>query len=67
MRKEEFMKGVKVFMSDSLPAMIDYIKEVSTPLPDNRRGLLSPKQDEDDRLHVMNALQERNKILISWI
>lgn len=53
------MKGVKVFMSDSLPAMIDYIKEVSTPLPDNRKGLLSPKQDEDDRLHVMNALQER--------
>ncbi|KAJ7786308.1 GTPase activating protein [Mycena metata] len=60
-QKEEFMRGVKDFLKDSLPAMIDYILVVSTP---NRRIESESYSAEDpserhDRLAVVNALRQR--------
>ncbi|KAH8120325.1 GTPase activating protein [Phellopilus nigrolimitatus] len=58
-QKEEYMRGVKIFLKDSLPAMIDYIKEVSTPSPEQFRDCSPTSADKHDRIQVMNALRER--------
>lgn len=56
------MRGVKDFMSDSVPAMIDYIFEVSTPLPD-AHGTASGSSNKHDRLHTLNSLRQRSVAL----
>ncbi|EJD03956.1 GTPase activating protein [Fomitiporia mediterranea MF3/22] len=58
-QKEEFMRGLKDFMQASLPAMIDYIKEVSTPSSERFQSRLPSHVDKHDRICVMNALHER--------
>lgn len=57
------MRGVKLFMKESLPAMIDYIKEVSTPSPEQFKSTSSANADKHDRISVMNALRERKSTM----
>ncbi|TFK57085.1 Rho GTPase activation protein [Heliocybe sulcata] len=58
-QREEFMKGVKNFLSTSLPAMIDYILVVSTLETEKVRGPYGYSQERHERLHVMNSVQQR--------
>lgn len=51
------MRGVKDFLKDSVPAMIDYILVVSTPNNDAYMSL--PVSDRHDRLNVVNSLRQR--------
>ncbi|THH16896.1 hypothetical protein EW146_g3826 [Bondarzewia mesenterica] len=58
-QKEEFMRGVRSFLEESVPAMIDYILVVSTPNPHSQP---SPTTEESkDRLKAVKVLQERTK------
>lgn len=52
------MRGVKDFLRESVPAMVDYIVVVSTPTGDytSYPGLVS---DRHDRLNVVNYLRQR--------
>ncbi|KAI0735157.1 Rho GTPase activation protein [Earliella scabrosa] len=61
-QKEEYMRGVKDFLTNSLQAMIDYIIAVSTPEAGSRaRGPLTPtSSDKHERLRIMNALRHRS-------
>ncbi|PCH33643.1 Rho GTPase activation protein [Wolfiporia cocos MD-104 SS10] len=57
-QKEEFMRGVKDFLINSLPAMIDYIIVVSTPeLPDTEPP--PPATDPRERSRILEALRQR--------
>ncbi|KAI0335260.1 Rho GTPase activation protein [Cubamyces sp. BRFM 1775] len=60
-QKEEYMRGVKDFLNDSLHAMIDYIIVVSTPEPANKAAPSTPlTSDKHERLRIMNALRQRS-------
>lgn len=52
------MRGVKDFLRDSVPAMIDYILVVSTPTSDYT-PTTGAASDRHDRLHVVNYLRQR--------
>jgi len=54
------MRGVQDFLKDSLPAMIDYIVVVSTPL-DETHSTYSDESNRHDRLNVVNGLRQRTK------
>lgn len=54
------MRGVQDFLKDSLPAMMDYIVVVSTPL-DETHSAYSDEPDRHDRLNVVNGLRQRTK------
>ncbi|KAJ7293577.1 GTPase activating protein [Mycena rebaudengoi] len=61
-QKEDFMRGVKDFLRDSMPAMVDYILVVSTPLSRSESESHSNTEDAADRherLAVVNALRQR--------
>ena len=53
------MKGLKVFLNDNMPAMIDYLKVVSTPNPDRIRTAGASGPGDHGRIRAMNALRER--------
>jgi hypothetical protein len=55
------MRGVKDFLKDSVPAMIDYILVVSTPSNDAYMSL--PVSDRHDRLNVVNSLRQRGSTM----
>jgi len=56
-QKEEFMRGVKDFLKESLHGMVDYILVVSTPAAHtSNTGMVS---DRHDRLSIVNALRNR--------
>ncbi|KAJ6519819.1 GTPase activating protein [Mycena sanguinolenta] len=60
-QKEDFMRGVKDFLKDSMTAMIDYILVVSTP---SKMAESDPYSQEDpsdrhERLAVVHALRQR--------
>ncbi|KAI0655091.1 Rho GTPase activation protein [Cubamyces menziesii] len=59
-QKEEYMRGVKDFLNDSLHAMIDYIIVVSTPEPGNKAPSTPLTSDKHERLRIMNALRQRS-------
>ncbi|KAF5375031.1 hypothetical protein D9758_000282 [Tetrapyrgos nigripes] len=54
-QKEEFMRGVKDFLQDSRPAMIDYLVVVSKPSKDLRYA----KVPDRPRTNVANIVRER--------
>ncbi|KAH9950344.1 Rho GTPase activation protein [Amylocystis lapponica] len=58
-QKEEFMRGVKDFLTSSLPAMIEYIVVVSTPDTDTNSSSKPSGLDRHERLRIMNALRQR--------
>jgi len=63
-QKEEFMRGVKDFLRDSLPAMIDYILVVSTPPTSDPHGHYAGSADNrHDRLNIVNSLRQRTAIM----
>jgi hypothetical protein len=60
------MRGVKDFLKDSLPGMIDYILVISTPVPDPYGAYpgpygpyTGPSEDRRNRLNIVDALQQR--------
>lgn len=53
------MRGVKEFVKESLPGMVDYILVVSTPVPDPYGPYPGPAADRHDRLNVVTALRQR--------
>ncbi|KAK7064231.1 GTPase activating protein [Favolaschia claudopus] len=60
-QKEDFMRGVKDFLKDSMPAMMEYIRVVSTPSKRSESDLFSQEDPSDrhERLAVVNALRQR--------
>ncbi|KAI0047832.1 Rho GTPase activation protein [Auriscalpium vulgare] len=58
-QKEEFMRGVKAFLEESLPAMFDYLSVVSTP------EVLSATPQKSEELQTMHraarVLRERKQ------
>ena len=63
MKKEEYRGSVKKFVEDRIHAMIDYINEVSTPLPSHDNVSLHASADKHDRIQAMNALRERKSAM----
>lgn len=57
------MGSVKSFIRDSLPGMIDYIREVSTPTPSSLNVCSHASEDKHDRIQAMNALRERKSTM----
>lgn len=55
------MKGLKDFLSNNMPAMVDYLKEVSTPRSEHEhyRTPATPDHSDHGRIGIMNALRER--------
>ncbi|KAI0257140.1 Rho GTPase activation protein [Lactifluus subvellereus] len=60
-QREQFMRGVKSFLEEKLPEMLDYITVVSTP------GSEEPSQPPSEECHVRNrairALNERTQAM----
>jgi len=56
------MRGVQDFLKDSLPAMIDYIAVVSTPLGETS-STYGDGMNRHDRLKVVNSLRQRTKTM----
>lgn len=59
MPKETFMRGVQDFLKDSLPAMIDYITVISSPVDDASN--LAYDANQLDRLDAVNILHQRSQ------
>lgn len=55
------MRGVQDFLKDSLPAMIDYLAVVSTPIDVPPSSVLGDAMNRHDRLNVVNALRHRTR------
>ena len=53
------MRGVKDFLRDSLPAMIDYILVVSTPVSDPHSHYSGSSSERHERLKVIDTLRQR--------
>jgi len=61
-QREEFMRGVKTFLEERLPEMLDYILTVSTPGPEESSQPLS--EEAHDRSRAVRALHERKQAMI---
>lgn len=60
-QKEEFMRGIKDFLKQNLPAMVDYILVVSTPIPlDPYSPHSGHPAHSHQRLDVVSSLHERS-------
>lgn len=57
------MRGMKEFLQESLPAMVDYILVVSTPVSDSLGLHAGSVTDRHDRMNVVNALRQRSDTL----
>jgi len=55
-QKEEFMRGVKDFLKDSQPAMIDYILVISTPSSESHDQHPGSASDRHDWSNLANTL-----------
>ncbi|EPT04342.1 hypothetical protein FOMPIDRAFT_43939 [Fomitopsis schrenkii] len=61
-QKEDFMRGVKDFLTSSIPHMVDYIVIVSTPEPQSPSAPgSSPPFDKNDHQRIMHALRQRGQ------
>ncbi|TFY69240.1 hypothetical protein EVJ58_g517 [Rhodofomes roseus] len=58
-QKEDFMRGVRDFLTNSVPHMVDYIVVVSTPEPQSPSTSSPPVVDKSDRLRIMHTLRQR--------
>lgn len=60
-QKEEFMRGIKDFLKQNLPSMVDYILVVSTPVPlDPYSPHSGHPAHSHQRLNVVSSLHERS-------
>jgi hypothetical protein len=57
------MRGVKTFVQDSIPAMVDYIIVVSTPVSDPYNAYPGHAATRHDRLNVVSSLRQRGSAL----
>ncbi|TFK77098.1 Rho GTPase activation protein [Pluteus cervinus] len=57
-QKEEFMRGIKEFLTDKRQEMMVYLQVVSTPT-DSADSRNENAADRHDRLHVVNSLRQR--------
>jgi hypothetical protein len=55
------MRGVQDFLKDSLPAMIDYIAVISSPVDDIPLSKLDYDPNQVDQLDAVNALRQRSQ------
>jgi hypothetical protein len=55
------MRGVQDFLKDSVPAMIDYLASVSSPIGDTPLSNLAYDAIRLDRLDVVHALRQRSQ------
>ncbi|KIJ68451.1 hypothetical protein HYDPIDRAFT_46759, partial [Hydnomerulius pinastri MD-312] len=62
-QKEDYMRGLKDFLQQNLPAMVDYILVVSTPLPDTYSSHSGHPAFSHQRLNVVNSLHQRGAIM----
>jgi len=58
-QKEQFMRGVKSFLEEKLPEMLDYILVVSTPRPEDSSRPPEPR----NRSRAVRALDERKQTM----
>ncbi|KAF8140258.1 Rho GTPase activation protein [Boletus edulis] len=58
-QKEEYMRGVQNFLKQNLPAMVDYILVVSTPIHDTCSPHSGHPAFSHQRHKVVNALHQR--------
>ncbi|KII86438.1 hypothetical protein PLICRDRAFT_93868 [Plicaturopsis crispa FD-325 SS-3] len=60
-QKEDFMRGVKDFIQENVPSMVEYLKGVSTPLSDpyGAHGVHNSAADRHDRASIIQSLRER--------
>ncbi|KAG6381176.1 GTPase activating protein [Boletus reticuloceps] len=58
-QKEEYMRGVQNFLKQNLPAMVDYILVVSTPIHDTYSPHSGHPAFSHQRHKVVNALHQR--------
>jgi len=57
------MRGVKDFLKESLPGMVDYILVISTPVSEAYGPCPEPSVEKRERLAIVNALRERGTIM----
>ncbi|KAF9229284.1 Rho GTPase activation protein [Gyrodon lividus] len=62
-QKEEYMRGIKDFLQQNLPAMVDYILVVSTPIPDTYSPHSGHPAFSHQRLKVVNSLHQRGSVM----
>ena len=55
------MRGVQDFLKDSLPAMIDYLAVVSSPVGDTPLSNFAYDVNRLDRVDIVNALRQRSQ------
>ena len=58
--KEEFMRGIKSFLEEKLPQMLDYILVVSTPGPEDSPR---PQSEMHARSRAVRALRDRKRAM----
>jgi hypothetical protein len=58
--KEEFMRGIKSFLEEKLPEMLDYIHVVSTPGPEDSP---QPQSEAHVRSRAIRALHDRKRAM----
>ncbi|KAF9241382.1 GTPase activating protein [Melanogaster broomeanus] len=62
-QKEEYMRGIKDFLQQNIPAMVDYILVVSTPIPDTYSPHSGHPTFSHQRLKVVNSLHQRGSVM----
>ncbi|KIK93739.1 hypothetical protein PAXRUDRAFT_144401 [Paxillus rubicundulus Ve08.2h10] len=62
-QKEEYMRGIKNFLQQNLPTMVDYILVVSTPIPDTYSPQSGYPVFSHQRLKVVNCLHQRGSTM----
>ena len=55
------MRGVKDFLTNSIPHMVDYIVVVSTPEPQSPSNASPPPFDKNDHQRIMHTLRQRGQ------
>ncbi|KAF8846384.1 Rho GTPase activation protein [Paxillus ammoniavirescens] len=62
-QKEKYMRGIKDFLQQNLPAMVDYILVISTPIPDTYSPQSGYPAFSHQRLNVVNCLHQRGSTM----
>jgi len=55
------MRGVQDFLKESIPAMIDYISIVSTPIDEIPLSMSGDAMDRHDKINIVNTIRQRTR------
>ncbi|KAK1233585.1 hypothetical protein PQX77_003271 [Marasmius sp. AFHP31] len=58
-QKEDFMGGMKDFLKEGVPGMIDYLLVVSTPAPEDIRGGTPSRTPDPEQVKLASILKKR--------